>query len=78
MDTRCGGVKLLLEGIEGTEVLDDGLAEGTIVQGTTDSTLGAGFGQVLPEQGMVNVTYNTTMKKGSATCDQHEIEPDKA
>jgi hypothetical protein len=35
LDSCGGGVKLLLESIEGTEVLDDGLAEGTILQGTT-------------------------------------------
>ena len=77
LDTRGGGVKLLFKGIEGTEVPDDGLAKGTILQGTAGSTFGARLGQVLPEQGVVNVTYNATMKKGSATCGQHEIEPDK-
>ena len=57
----CGGsIKLLLKGIEGTEVLFDGLAEGTLLQG---SAFGASRGQVLPEQGVVNVTYNATMKR---------------
>ena len=57
LNTRSGSVKLLLEGFEGAEVLDNGLAEGSIVQGTTGSTVGASFGQVLPEQGVVNVTW---------------------
>lgn len=63
LDTRGGGVELLLENIKGTKVLDNGLAEGTILQGTTDSTVGAGLGQILPEQGVVNVTCNAIMKR---------------
>jgi len=56
LDGRGGGVKLLLEGIEGTEVPGDGLTKGSIRQFAADSTVGTRLGQVLPEQGVVNVT----------------------
>ena len=62
LDSGGGGVKLLLERIEGSEVLYDGLTEGTILQGTTGTTVGAGFGQILPEQRMVDVTCNAMMR----------------
>lgn len=62
LNSGGGGIEFLLESIERTEVLDDGLAEGTILQGTADTTIGAGFGQVLPEQGVVDMTCNAIMK----------------
>ena len=62
LDSGGGGVELLLESIERTEILDDGLAERTILQGTTDTTVRAGLGQILPEQGMVDVTCNAITK----------------
>jgi len=78
LDTRSGGVELLFESIEGTEVLDDGLAEGTILQGTAGTTVGAGLCQILPEQRVVDVSCNVTMKGRSATQVRHEIKSDKA
>lgn len=62
LDSGGGGVELLLESIERTKVLGDGLAEGSILQGTTDTTVGARLGQILPEQGMVDVTYDAIMR----------------
>ena len=75
LNSGGGGVEFLLESIERTEVLGDGLAERTIVQGTTGTTLGTRLGQILPEQGMVDMTCNN--ERGSGT-QVHEMEPDKA
>jgi hypothetical protein len=77
LDSRSGGVKLLLEILKRTKVVGNSPAKGTIVQGATGATVGAGLGQVLPEQRVVDVTYSAVMRRGSAKHDQHEIESSK-
>ena len=57
LDTSGGGVEFLLEVVEGSESLGDGLLEGTLGEGTTVAlTLGLGTSKVLPEEGVVDVS----------------------
>jgi len=55
--TQSGGIKLLIESLEGAEGIVDRLLEGrTIAQETAGTALVVRLAQVLPEQGVVNVT----------------------
>ena len=57
LDGRSGGVELLLEGVEGAPLLDDGLLEGTVTEGAAVAlALGRGGREVLPEERVVDVT----------------------
>ena len=57
LNARSGGVEVLLEVVEGSESLGDGLLEGTLGEGTTVAlTLGLGTSKVLPEEGVVDVS----------------------
>ena len=57
LDTSGGGVEFLLEVVEGSESLGDGLLEGTLGEGTTVAlTLGLGTSKVLPEERVVDVS----------------------
>ena len=56
LDGRSGGVELLLEGIEGAPLLDDGLLEGAVAEGAAVAlALRRGGREVLPEERVVDV-----------------------
>ena len=58
LDTGSGGVEFLLEVVEGSESLGDGLLEGTLGEGTTVALIfGLGTSKVLPEEGVVDVSF---------------------
>lgn len=58
LETCGGGVELLLEVVDGTEGLNDGLLEGTVVQDTAVSfALCRRGSKVLPEKRVIDVTY---------------------
>jgi len=57
LNTSGSRVEFLLEVIDATKVAVDSIFKGTVFEGTTVSlALGRGGGEVLPEEGMVNVT----------------------
>ena len=57
LDGRCGGGELFLELINRNKVLFKGSPKDTSLQDSAVATFGIRLGQVLPEQGMVDVTW---------------------
>ena len=58
LDTKSSGVELLLEGVDRAPLGDDSLLERAVLEHTAVAlTTNSGRGEVLPEEGVVDVAY---------------------